>query len=109
MVALDDDSLAQMNFVEQLCGGFIMGIMGIMILIQAIYICTIKHTLSRLLFLFFYFSAVQMFWCSLPPRAKMIYWPQENVYFVELLLFYEKIFLSQDKDAFVHFLSCYMF
>lgn len=51
MVALDDDSLAQMNFVEQLCGGFIM---GIMILIQAIYICTIKHTLgySRLLFLF---------------------------------------------------------
>lgn len=70
MVALDDDSLAQMNFVEQLCGGFIM---GIMILIQAIYICTIKHTLSRLLFLFFNFSAVQMFWCSLPPRAKMIY------------------------------------
>lgn len=70
MVALDDDSLAQMNFVEQLCRGFIM---GIMILIQAIYICTIKHTLSRLLFLFFNFSAVQMFWCSLPPRAKMIY------------------------------------
>lgn len=50
-----------------------------------------------------------MFWCSLPPRAKMIYWPQENVYFVELLLFYEKKFLCQDKDAFVHFLSCYMF
>lgn len=70
MVALDDDSLAQMNFVEQLCGGFIM---AIMVLIQAIYICTIKHTLSRLLFLFFYFSAVQMFWYSLPPRAKMIY------------------------------------
>lgn len=60
MVALDDDSLAQMNFVEQLCGGFIMGIMGIMILIQAIYICTIKHTLSRLFLFFLFFSSTNV-------------------------------------------------